>query len=118
MQITLSSTIIEQSNYDSIVKELDIFAVTYNKVKHKLYKDIIKYYKVNNTNKLSSDKQNELKSTYQNIYNINSRHFNSVLVVVTGNISSILELNKNYLQDTKDKILSLNKTIKSKQKSY
>ncbi|MBC7475092.1 MAG: IS200/IS605 family element transposase accessory protein TnpB [Candidatus Sericytochromatia bacterium] len=117
MQTTLTSTFMEQSNYKSIVKKLDVFVVNYNKVKHKLYKDIIEFLIDNNTNKLSSAKHNELKSTYQKNYNINSRHYNSLFIELTGNISSVLALNKVYLQDTQDKILSLNKTIKYKQKT-
>ena len=117
MQTTLTSTLIEQSNYELIVQELDKFSINYNKVKHKLYKDIIKYFKLNHTHKLSPAKHNELKSSYQVNYKINSRQFNYIFIELTGNITSVLELNKGYLQETKNKILSLNKAIKSKQKT-
>ena len=65
MQTNLTSTLIEQSNYKLIIEELDKFLAHFNKVKHKLYKDIIQFLTTNNTNKLSSEKHNELKSTYQ-----------------------------------------------------
>jgi len=113
MQTTLTASLIDYS--DETIQKLDQFNALFNNTKRHLYKDIIKFYKLNNTTSLSSAKINNLKSSYQQIYNINSRHYNSIFSDLFGNINSILELNKDYLNDTKDNIKSLEKSLKSKQ---
>jgi IS605 OrfB family transposase len=105
----------EQSDFELIQSQLDCFNINYNTTQRKLYKDIISYFKLNNTNKLSNTKLNELKSSYQLKYKINARQFNSIYAELSGKISSVLELNKDYLKDTKDKVAQLTKAIKSKQ---
>ena len=118
MQTTLTATLIEnQSNIENIKSQLDNFAVNYNYIQRKLYAEIQQYFKVNQVNVLPKEKINQLKQDYQRIYNINARQYNSIFSELMGKISSILELNKDYIQDTKDKVNSLTKTIKSKQKN-
>ncbi len=115
MQTTLTSSIIKQHNYSNLANELDFFVINFNFIKHNLYKDIISFYHIHNINSLSKDKINILKSTYQTQYNINARQFNSIYADLMGNMNSVLELNKGYLEECKDTIKSLSKTIKSKQ---
>jgi IS605 OrfB family transposase len=115
MQTTLTASLIDDSHADFINQKLDQFNTLFNKTKRNLYKDIIKFYSQNNTNKLSTSKINQLKSSYQTIFCINSRHYNSIFNDLLGNINSILELNKDYIVDTKDNITSLSKSLKSKQ---
>lgn len=118
MQTTLTATLIEnQSNIENIKSQLDNFAVNYNYIQRKLYAEIQQYFKVNQVNVLPKEKINQLKQDYQRIYNINARQYNSIFSELMGKISSVLELNKDYIQDTKDKVNSLTKTIKSKQKN-
>lgn len=113
MQTTLTSTLIDCPK--SIIQRLDRFNALCNYTKRILYKDIVKYYKNYNTSILSKEQINTLKSSYQS--KINSRHYNSLYAELTGNISSVLALNKDYINDIKENILSLEKKIKSKQKT-
>jgi len=113
MQTTLTASLIDYSDIN--IQKLDQFNALFNKTKRYLYKDIIKFYKINNTNSLSKTKINQLKSSYQNVFGINSRHYNSIFSDLFGNVNSILELNKDYLNDTRDNIKSLEKSLKSKQ---
>lgn len=92
---------------DNTLSVLDSYAVLFNSLEHKLYKDLhIK--KIN---------QNTLKSGYISQYNINARHFNSLNVQLSGRISSVLELNKSYLEDAKQNLkfqqIKLSKNISS-----
>lgn len=118
MQTTLTSTIIKtQSNYAEISKQLDEVIVLHNLVERTLYAEIQNYFKLNNVNKLPDSKANELKSKYIAQFNINARQYNSIKSVLDGKIQSILELNKDYIVDLKDKIKDLEKSIKSKKKT-
>ena len=118
MQTTLTATLIEnQFNIENIKSQLDNVVVLHSLIQRKLYAEIIAYFKQHNVNKLANSKLNELKSSYQLKYNINARQFNSIYAELSGKISSVLELNKNYIQDTKDNTSSLAKSIKSKQKT-
>jgi len=118
MQTTLTATLIEnQPNIENIKSQLNKVVVLHSLIQRKLYAEIIAYFKQHNVNKLANSKLNELKSSYQLIYNINARQFNSIYAELSGKISSVLELNKNYIQDTKDNTSSLAKSIKSKQKT-
>lgn len=118
MQTTLTASLIEnQTKFKEIKSSLDKVVFLHNQIQRKLYKEIITYFVKYKVNKLSSAKLNELKSSYQLKYDINARQFNSIYTELTGKISSILELNKGYLEDTKNNIESLEKAIKSKQKT-
>jgi len=118
MQTTLTATLIKnQSNIEPIKAQLDSVVVLHNTIKRKIYKDIISYYIKNQVNELPKTIVNQFKQDYQLKYNINARQYNSIYAELNGQISSVLELNKSYLEDTKDKIESLTKAIKSKQKT-
>jgi len=118
MQTTLTATlIVNQDNIQLINNQLDRVVNLHSIIQRKLYKDIISYFKLNQVSKLTNSKLNDLKSTYQVKYNINARQFNSIFTELLGKISSILELNKDYLNDAKDNFKSLEKSLKSKQKN-
>lgn len=117
MQTTLTATLLEnQDNLIEIKTQLDRVVVLHNYVQRKLYKDIISYKIKNKVDILPKSKINDLKSSYQEKYKINARQYNSISIELLAKINSVLELNKGYIEDTKDNILSLNKSIKSKQK--
>ncbi|NCQ51751.1 hypothetical protein GW796_07650 [archaeon] len=119
MQTTLTSTLLEnQYNLIEIKTQLDKVVVLHNYIQRKLYKDIISYKIKNKVDILPKSKINELKSSYQTKYQINARQYNSISIELSGKINSVLELNKGYIEDTKDNILSLYKAIKSKKKLY
>ncbi len=115
MQTTLTATLVE--NQSNIIEKLDSVVVLHNKIQRKLYKDIIYYCIENKVKSLPKDKVNELKSSYQIKYPINARQYNSIYNELIGKISSVLELNKEAISDLKDKVKSLEKAIKSKQKN-
>ncbi|MBC7472676.1 MAG: IS200/IS605 family element transposase accessory protein TnpB, partial [Candidatus Sericytochromatia bacterium] len=118
MQTTLTATLFEnQDNIQLIKNQLDRVVVEHSLIQRKLYKDIISYKLKNKIKDLSNTKINELKSSYQLNYNINSRQYNSIYLELTGKISSVLELNKGYINDTKINIKSLDKTIQTKNKA-
>jgi len=118
MQTTITATLVKnQSNIEQIKTQLDNVVVLHSLVQRKLYKDIISYKLKHNVDSLPNLKINELKSSYQLKYNINARQYSSIYMDLMGKISSVLELNKSYIEDTKDKILKLDKAVKSKQKS-
>lgn len=118
MQTTITSTILKsQSNYAELSKQLDEVIVLHNLVERKLYSEIQNYFKLNNTNKLPNSKGNELKSKYIAQYNVNARQYNSIELVLSGKVQSILELNKSYIEDLKDNIKDLEKSIKSMNKT-
>jgi IS605 OrfB family transposase len=115
MQTTLTATLIEnQDNLIEIKTQLDKVVVLHNYVQRKLYKDIISYKIKNKVDTLPKSKINDLKSSYQEKYKINARQYNSIFIELLGKINSVLELNKGDIEDNKDNILSLNKSIKSK----
>jgi IS605 OrfB family transposase len=117
MQTTLTSTLIDhQPDILDIQSQLDTVIALHSTVQRTLYKDIVSYFNKFKVNKLSSSKLKELKSNYQFKYSINARQFNSIYTELLGKIFSVLELNKDYLADTKDKFKSLEKFIKNKQK--
>ena len=115
MQTTLTATLIE--NQTEIINQLDSVVVLHNKIQRKLYKDIVSYCIENKVKSLPKSKINELKSSYQINYPINARQYNSIYAELMGKISSVLELNKDSISDLKDKVKSLEKAIKSKQKN-
>jgi len=118
MQTTLTATLIKnQSSIEKIKTQLDSVVVLHNIIKRKLYKDIVAYYIKNKVNVLPKAVVNQFKQDYQLKYNINARQYNAIYTELNGKIASVLELNKSYLEDTKDKIESLHKAIKSKQKT-
>ena len=92
----------------SELSQLDSFVNLYNKISHKLYVDLF-------IKKLSIK---ELCPAYQTKYLINKRHFNSICKTLEGKVSSILALNKNYIQDTKDKIKTIEKDLAKQNKTY
>ena len=99
--------ITEELTFNQLSK-LDSFVMLYNKILHKLYVDLfiknlpIKY----------------LSPAYQDKYLISKRHFDSIRKLLEGKVSSILALNKNYLQETKDKIKTIEKDLKTQTKDY
>jgi IS605 OrfB family transposase len=118
MQTTLTATLLENQDYLIEIKtQLDKVVVLHNHVQRKLYKDIISYKIKNQVEVLPKSKINELKSSYQTKYKINARQYNSIHIELLGKINSVLELNKGYIEDTKDNILSITKAIKSKEKT-
>ena len=118
MQTTLTSTLLEnQDNIQLIKNQLDKVVVEHSLIQRKLYKDIISYKLKNKIKDLPNTKINELKSSYQLNYNINSRQYNSIYIELTGKINSVLQLNKSYIIDTKSNIKSLHKTIQTKNKA-
>ena len=118
MQTTLTATLIEnQSNIELIKSQLEQVMVLHSYVQRKLYAEIMNYFKVNKVNVLPKKKINQLKQDYQLKYHINARQYNSIFSELMGKISSVLELNKDYIQDTKDNIKSLEVKLKSKQKN-
>ncbi len=118
MQTTLTATLIEnQSNYENLVSQLDLVVVLHNKIQRNLYKDIVSYCIQNKVKSLPKEKINSLKQEYQIKYPINARQYNSIYAELMGKISSVLELNKESISDLKNKIKSLEKAVKSKQKN-
>lgn len=118
MQTTFTASIIkEQPNIQSICNTLDTVCYLHNSVERKLYAELMAIFSKNNTIELSREEFNYIKSSYQEKYKINSREFNSIHTTLKGKISSVMELSKGYLIDAKDKLISLNKTIKSKNKT-
>jgi IS605 OrfB family transposase len=118
MQTTLTATLIKnQSSIEKIKTQLDSVVVLHNIIKRKLYKDIVAYYIKNKVNVLPKTVVNQFKQDYQLKYNINARQYNAIYAELNGQIASVLELNKSYLEDIKDKIEYLHKAIKSKQKT-
>src|SRR5690606_6340773 len=98
-------------------EQLDSVVALHSKIQRTLYKDIISYQITHKVNKLPNSKINELKSSYQKKFSINARQYNSIYTTLNGKISSVLELNKDYIQETKGRILELEKALKSKQKT-
>ena len=92
---------------DKALSVLDSYALLFNSLERKLYKDL-------HINKLD---KNKLKTEYANLPSFNARHFNSLHIQLSGRITSILELNKNYLNDAQQNLKSeqikLNKNINS-----
>lgn len=115
MQTTLTATLVE--NQSNIIEKLDSVVVLHNKIQRNLYKDIVSYCIKNKVKSLPKEKVNELKSSYQIKYPINARQYNSIYAELMGKISSVLELNKESISELKDKIKSLEKAVKSKQKN-
>jgi IS605 OrfB family transposase len=115
MQTTLTATLVE--NQTEIINQLDSVVVLHNKIQRNLYKDIVSYCIENKVKSLPKEKVNELKSSYQIKYPINARQYNSIYAELMGKISSVVELNKESISELKDKIKSLEKAVKSKQKN-
>jgi IS605 OrfB family transposase len=116
MQLTLTASLITESS-NALISQLDQMVNLHNKVKRKLYADIISYLKNNNIKSLPQSKSNQLKSSYQLKYPINARHYGSIFNDLNANISSTLEVNKENILNAKDNFLSLSKSIKVKEKT-
>ena len=99
--------ITEELNFNQLSK-LDSFVMLYNKILHKLYVDLF----------IKKLPIKELCPLYQAKYLISKRHFDSIRKTLEGKVSSILALNKNYIQDTKDKIKSIEKDLSKQTKTY
>ena len=67
---------------------MDRVVVEHSSIQKKLYKDIISYKLKNKIKDLPNTKINELKSSYQLKYNINSRQYNSIYLELTGKITT------------------------------
>ncbi len=90
------------------LSQLDNFVSLYNKISHKLYVDLF----------IKKLPIKQLCPEYQTKYSINKRHFDSIKVFLEGKVSSILSINKNYIQDTKDKIKAIEKDLSKQTKTY
>ena len=90
------------------LSKLDSFVILYNKISHKLYVDLF----------IKKLPIKELCPLYQNKYLISKRHFDSIRKILEGKVSSILSLNKNYIDDTKDKIKSIEKNLSKQIKTF
>ena len=99
---------ITNSLTENELSQLDSFVSLYNKISHQLYVDLF----------IKKLPIKELCPAYQAKYSINKRHFDSIRKTLEGKVSSILSLNKNYIQDTKDKIKSLEKDLSKQTKTY
>lgn len=104
MQRTFQSTFTNKTNLLDLV-ELEKFNLVFNRAEKSLYKDLYQNKKSSKTDK------NQLKQDYQKNFGINARHYNSVKSSIEGKANSILALNKDYLNDTQEK---LNKAIKDR----
>ena len=93
---------------ESELSQLDSFVSLYNKISHKLYVDLF----------IKKLPVKDLSPAYQTKYSISKRHFDSIRKILEGKVSSILALNKNYIQDTKDKIKSIEKDLAKQIKTY
>lgn len=87
---------------------LDGFVVLYNKISHKLYVDLF----------IKKIPIKDLSPAYQDQYSISKRHFDFIRKILEGKVSSILALNKNYLLNTQDHIKSIEKTLKTQNKTF
>ena len=118
MQTTLTATLIEQQdNIESIKNQLNQAIVLHNQVQKTLYAEIMNYFKIHQVNSLPKSKINQLKSSYQQKFPINARHYNSIYTELMGKIASVKELNKDYLNDTQDNIKKLEIQLKTKKKT-
>ena len=99
--------ITEELTFNQLSK-LDSFVLLYNKISHQLYVDLF----------IKKLPVKDLSPAYQDKFSINKRHFDSIRKILEGKVSSILALNKNYIQDTKDKIKSIEKDLSKQIKTY
>ena len=90
------------------LSKLDSFVMMYNHISHRLYVDLF----------IKKLPVKDLSPAYQAQYLISKRHFDSIRATLEGKVSSILALNKNYIQDTKDKIHTIQKELLSQNKTY
>ena len=90
------------------LSKLDSFVMMYNHISHRLYVDLF----------IKKLLVKDLSPAYQAQYLISKRHFDSIRATLEGKVSSILALNKNYIQDTKDKIHTIQKELISQNKTY
>jgi len=99
--------ITEELTFNELSK-LDSFVILYNKILHSLYVDLF----------IKKLPIKDLYPLYQAKYLISKRHFDSIRKLLEGKVSSILALNKNYIQDTKDKIKNIEKDLLKQTKTY
>ena len=97
--------ITEELTFNELSK-LDSFVLLYNKISHQLYVDLF----------IKKLPIKDLSPAYQAKYLISKRHFDSIRKLLEGKVSSILSLNKSYLQETKDKIKEIKKDLSHKLK--
>ena len=90
------------------LSKLDSFTLLYNKISHQLYVDLF----------IKKLPIKELCPAYQAKYSISKRHFDSIRKLLEGKVSSILSLNKNYIEETKEKIKDIQKDLKTQTKDY
>ena len=81
--------ITEELTFNQLSK-LDSFVILYNKITHQLYIDLF----------IKKLPIKDLSPAYQAKYSISKRHFYFIRKLLEGRVSSILSLNKNYIQDT------------------
>ena len=84
-------------------RKLDNFASVFNRAMRKLYVSLI----------VKKENTNSLKSSYISQFNLNARHYNSIKFSLEGKTKSVIELTKDYIQETTDKLKSEQKYIKS-----
>ena len=99
--------ITEELTFNQLSK-LDSFVLLYNKISHQLYVDLF----------IKKLPIKDLSPAYQAKYLISKRHFDSIRKLLEGKVSSILALNKSYLQEAKDKIKTIEKDLSKQTKIY
>ena len=99
--------ITEELTFNQLSK-LDSFVLLYNKILHNLYVDLF----------IKKLYIKDLSPAYQAKYLISKRHFDSIRKLLEGKVSSILTLNKSYLQEAKDKIKTIEKDLSKQTKIY
>ncbi len=82
-------------------EKLDSFAMVFNKVMRQMYVDLI----------IRKKPQHPVENACIVTNNLNARHAKSIRVAVLGKTKSVLELNKEYLQDAQDKLKVTQKKI-------
>lgn len=88
---------------DNQALKLDSFAMVFNQALRKMYVSLV----------IKNGNQHQVENACIVTHNLNARHAKSIRVAVLGKAKSVIELNKNYLVETQDKLKSHQKYIKS-----
>lgn len=97
-----------QTKVKGISKEaaefLDEFASLYSNIERRYYVDVFK----------NKETRGGLKKSYTKTYQITARHYNAIAINTDGKIKSKEELQKLYIEEVKEKIKIVSKTIEKK----
>lgn len=88
---------------DNQALKLDSFAMVFNQSLREMYVSLV----------IKNGNQHQVENACIVTHNLNARHAKSIRVAVLGKAKSVIELNKNYLVETQDKLKSHQKYIKS-----